>query len=78
MHGNKCREEQKRFSISQYNLLLLFCKPNVKFLSYMVVDISLMENVERKKTGHIQEGINRRKPVLDLAMQQVIANYTKY
>ena len=29
------------FSIPQYNLSLLFCKPNINFLSYIVLEISL-------------------------------------
>ena len=48
---NKYEEEQtgqSRLSISQYNLLLLFCIPNMNFLSYTVVEISLTKDVDRK------------------------------
>ena len=51
---NKYKEEQigqSRFSIPRYNLSVSFCIPNMKFLSYTVVEISLMKNVERKKIG---------------------------
>ena len=37
------------FAISQYNLSLRTCIPNMKFLSLTVVDISLTKNLERKK-----------------------------
>ena len=37
------------FSIPRYNLSLGTCIPNLKFLSYTVVEISLTKNVERKK-----------------------------
>ena len=49
---NKYREErigEGPFSIPQYNLSLLTGIPNLKFLSYTVVEISLTKNVERKK-----------------------------
>ena len=39
------------FSILRHNLSLLTCKPNFKFLSLMVVKISLTKNLERKKKG---------------------------
>ena len=38
-----------RLSVSQYNWSLLFCIPNVNFLSYTVVEISLRNNVEKKE-----------------------------
>ena len=76
---NKYKKEQtgqSRLSIPRYNLSLLFFIPNI---SYIIVEISLMENVERKKKGHIQGRINRRMPVLNPAMQQVTVNlHTKY
>ena len=79
---NKYKEEQIEqswLSIPRYNLSLLFFKPNMNFLSYIVVEISLKENVERKKKGHIQGRINRRMPVLNPTMQQVIVNlHTTY
>ena len=51
---NKYKEErtgQSRLSIPLYNFSLLFCIPNMNFLSYTVVEISLTKNVERKKNG---------------------------
>ena len=51
---NKYNKEQtgrSQLSIPQYNLSLLFCIPNMTFLSYTVVEISLMKNVEKKKNG---------------------------
>ena len=42
---------QNRFSIQRYNLSLLFCIPNMNFLSYTVVVIPLTKYVERKKKG---------------------------
>ena len=54
----KCREKEKYreeqigecpFSIPCYNLSLITCVPNLKFLSYTVVEISLTKNLERKK-----------------------------
>ena len=81
---NKYKAEQigqSRLSIPPYNLSLLFCKPNIKFLSYIVVEISLMKNVERKKKRHIQGRINRRMPVfypackiLTFYLEQVLRN----
>ena len=41
--------KESRFSIPKYNLSLLFCLPNMNFLSYITVEISLMKNVVRKK-----------------------------
>ena len=64
---NKYKEEQtgqSRVSIPLYNLSL-FCIPNMNFLSYTVVEISLTKYVERKKKGHIQGRMNRRMPVLN-------------
>ena len=49
---NKYKEVQigqSRFSIPRHSLSLLFCIPNINFLSYMVVEILLTTNVERKK-----------------------------
>ena len=40
---------EDQFSIPRYNLPLWTCKPNLKFLSYTIVEISLTQNVERKK-----------------------------
>ena len=48
--------------------------PNMNFLSYIVVEISLKKNVEKKKKEHMQGRINRRMPVLNPTMQQVIVN----
>ena len=48
---NKFTEEQigqSRFSIPRYNLLL-FCTPNLNFLSYTVVEISLTKCREKEK-----------------------------
>ena len=42
---------QSRFSIPRKHLALLFCVPNMNFLSYTVVEISLTKTVERKKNG---------------------------
>ena len=80
---SKYKEEQtgqSQLSIPRYNLLLLFCIPNMNFLSYVVAEISLTKNVERKKKGHIQERINRRMPpVLNTTIQLfVVYQYTKY
>ena len=52
----KGREEQIGecpFAIPQYNLLLQTSIPNLKFLSYTVVEISLMKNLMRKKKEQI-------------------------
>ena len=49
---NKYKEEQtgqSRLSIPRYNLSLIFCISNMNFLSYILVEISLTKNVERKK-----------------------------
>ena len=46
----------------------------MNLLSDTVVEISLMKNVEIKNKGHIQGRINRRMPVLNPTMQQVIVN----
>ena len=49
---NKYKEEQigqSRFSVPRYNLSLLFCIPNMNFLSDTVVEIPLTKNGERKK-----------------------------
>ena len=86
LHGEKEQITNKRrktgqswLSIPRYNLLLLFCLPNMNFLSYKVTKISLTKNVERKKNRHIQERINRKMPVLHPTMQQVNVNiHTKY
>ena len=43
-------------------------------LSYIVLEITLTKNVERKKQRHIQGRINRRKPVLSSTMQYVIVS----
>ena len=62
---NKYTEEQTRqshLSIPRYNLSLLFCIPNMNFLSYIVVEISLTKNVERKKNG-INIGKNKQENV---------------
>ena len=79
---NKYKKEQtgqSRLSIPRYNLSLLFCLPNMDILSYIVAEISLTKNVERKKKGDIQGRINRRMSVLNPTMQQVIVNlHTKY
>ena len=43
--NNKCKSEQteqSQLSIPGYNLSLLFCIPNMNFLSYIVVEMSLM------------------------------------
>ena len=40
---------QSRFSIPQYNLLLLFCIPKMKFLSDTVMMIPLTQTVEKEK-----------------------------
>ena len=48
--------------------------PNMNFLSYIVAEISLTKNVEKKKEEHIQGRINRRIPVLNPTMQHVIVN----
>ena len=74
---NKYKEEQTGhscLSIPRYNLLLLFCLPNMSFLSYIVAEISLTTNVEKKKKGHIHGRINMRMPVLNPTTQQVIVN----
>ena len=50
--GNKYKEEQtgqSRSSMPRYDLSLLFCISNMNSLSYIVVEISLTKNVERKK-----------------------------
>ena len=50
-NDNKYKEKQRDKAviyIPRYNLLL-FCIPNLNFLSYKVVEISLTKNVERKK-----------------------------
>ena len=79
---NKYKEEQTGqswLSIPRYNLSLLFCIPNMNFISYIVAEISLTKNIERKKKGHILGTINRRMLVLDPTMQQVIVNlHIKY
>ena len=51
---NKYKEEQigqSHLSIPEYNFLLLFCIPNINFLSSTVVEMSLTKKVERKKKG---------------------------
>ena len=53
---NKYKEEQigqSGLSITLYSVSLLFCIPNMNFLSYTVVEIALMKNVARKKNGYI-------------------------
>ena len=55
---NKNKEEQtgqSRLSIPRYNLSLLFYIPIMNFLSYIVVEISLTKNVERKKKDIYKE-----------------------
>ena len=42
---------QRWLSIPRYNLSLLFCIPNMNFLFYTVVEISLTKKVERQKNG---------------------------
>ena len=45
----------------------------------MVVEISLRENLEKKKEEQIQGRINRRMPICNPTIQLVIANlYTKF
>ena len=49
---NKYKEEkigQNQFSILRYNLLLLFCIPNMNFPPYTIVQISLTKTVEKKQ-----------------------------
>ena len=56
----KRREEQIGeclFAISQYNLSLRTSIPNFKFLSLVVVEISLTKNLERKKKDHRKQQI---------------------
>ena len=57
------------------------------FFGFSVLTFSILcscgdifdQNVERNKKGHIQGRINRRMPVLNPTMQQVIVNlHTKY
>ena len=51
---NKYREEQTgecSFSIPQYSLPLLTCIPNMKVLSWMVLEISLTKNYSTKCKG---------------------------
>ena len=51
----------------------------MNFLSYLVLEISLTKNVERKKKEQIQERTNGRKFILNPTVQLVIVNlYTKY
>ena len=51
----------------------------MKFLSLMVVEISLTKNLERKKKEQIQERTNRRMPICNPTIQLVIANlYIKF
>ena len=48
--------DESWFSIPQYNLSLLFCIPNMNFLSYIVVEISLTKMWrERKKDVYKEE-----------------------
>ena len=53
---NKYKEEQtgqSQLSIPQHNLSLLSCIPNMNFLSYTVVEISLTKNGEKEKRINI-------------------------
>ena len=53
---NKYKEEQIGecpFAIPQYDLSLQTSTPNLKFLAYMVVEISMTKNLERKKKEQI-------------------------
>ena len=79
---NIYREEQigeGPFSILRYILSLLTCIPNLRFLSQTVVEISLTNNMERKKKEQIQERKNGGMPICNPSIQLVIANlYTKF
>ena len=58
---NKCKKEligQSRFSISRYDLSLLFCVPSKNILSYTVMEISLTKNC-REKEKWINIGKNK-------------------
>ena len=59
-----CREKEKYreeqigeclFLIPRYNLSLQACIPNLKFLSYTVVEISLTKNLQTKKKDKYRE-----------------------
>ena len=74
---NIYREEQTRegqFSIPPYNLSLSTCIQNMNFLSYTIVKISLMKDMERKKKEQKQRRTNRRQPILNPTIQLVIVN----
>ena len=82
LYGSTVREGS--FSIPRYNLQLSTCIPNMKFLSGIILEISLTKNystecMARKKSEHIQGRTNRRRPVLYPTIQLVIVNlHTKY
>ena len=79
---NKYKEEQigeGPFSIPRYNMSLLTCIPNLKLLSFMVVEISFTKNLERKKKEQTQGSTNRRMPICNSTIQIGVVNlYTKY
>ena len=51
----------------------------MKFLSKMVMEISLTKNLERKKKGQTQGRTNRRMPICNPTTQLVLVElYTKY
>ena len=55
---NKYKEEQtiqSWLSIPRYNLSLLFCLPNMNFLSYIVEEVSLTKCREKKKDIYKEE-----------------------
>ena len=52
----KNKQEKGPFAILQYNLSLQASLPNLKFLSYTVVEISFTKYLERKKKGQTQIG----------------------
>ena len=67
------------FAIPQYNLSLPTSIPNLKFLSYKVVEISLTKNLERKKKEQIEGRTNRKRPIFNSTIQLVVVNlYTKF
>ena len=66
------------FSIPRYNMSLSTCIPNLKLLSFTVVEISFTKNLERKKKGQTQ-GRTNRLPICNPTIQLVVVNlYTKY
>ena len=65
--------------IPRFNLSLSSCIKSMNFLCYLVVEISLTKNMERKKNEQILGRTNRRRLILNPTIQLVIVNlYTKY